>query len=80
MTELVRIHKRKLVLGLIILALFVGLKLLGGHKAPETPAPTESTEEAPPTERNAATVTFGSWAPTEYRTVLGQSSKPTTWI
>ena len=72
MTELVKVHKRKLVIGLIIAALFIGFKWFGGQKSKaEEPEPTAS-EEVGPTEREASVVRFGDWAPTEYRTVLGQ--------
>ena len=71
MTELVKIHKRKLVVGLIILALFIGFKLLGAQKD-QPLEPSAVAEDKGPNQKEASTVVFGNWLPTEYRTVLGQ--------
>lgn len=72
MNEFARIHKRQLILGLLIATLFVGFKVLKYQKPAGTDLAPPGTEKTEVTERNAAVVSFGDWAPSEYRTVLGQ--------
>jgi len=73
MSTFVKTHKRKLILGAIIALLYVGFKGLGG--APKETAELENKKGAEAlviTEKRASLVDYGSWAPTEVRTVLGQ--------
>ncbi len=70
MTKLIKLHKRKFVLGLAILALFVGFKVLQHSKGPEKEAQQE-TNQTGAVEKQASTISFGSWDPEAFREVLG---------
>lgn len=75
MTEFALAHRRKFIIGLIILLVFVGFKWSQYQKnhAPAEESIISIDEEAETiTEKKAAVITYGQWAPTEVRQVLGQ--------
>jgi multidrug efflux pump subunit AcrA (membrane-fusion protein) len=74
MNTFVKTNKRKLILGALLALLFFGFKTFSGAELIETEAPEDTANQEPPAiaERSASLISYGAWAPTEVRTVLGQ--------
>jgi len=74
MSTFLRHNKRKLILGLVFILLFLGYKALSQSSGQEIESVAKESEKESvgPKEKEADTVSFGAWSPSEVRTILGQ--------